>query len=184
MKAEFDPSRLDVETFAKAGATLDGTWPLDALPRLAASSPADEVPTGRSTPPVVWSARGESRAVKGGPPQVWLHVQADAEIGLECQRCLQPVLTSVAAERSFLFVAGEDVAAELDVDVEDDVLAITRALDVLGLIEDELLLALPLVPRHDRCPQPLPVRDDPLPADETPHPFAVLAALKRGNMPN
>jgi len=88
----------------------------------------------------------------------------------------------VHAERRIFFVDGEDAAAALDAESEDDVLASTPALDLAELIEDELLLALPLVPRHDRCPEPLPralVEDDPQtgPAD---NPFAVLAALKRG----
>jgi len=58
-------------------------------------------------------------------------------------------------------------------------LALTRALDLIGLIEDELLLALPLVPRHDVCPQPLKVQDDAEPFEERAHPFAALCSLKR-----
>ena len=60
------------------------------------------------------------------------------------------------------------------------VLALTPALDLADLIEDELLLALPLVPRHDVCPAPLPVPDnaDVPEEDEPVNPFAALAALK------
>ena len=84
-------------------------------------------------------------------------------------------------DRRIFFVEGEDAAAALDAESEDDVLALTPALDLPELIEDELLLALPLVPRHEVCPEPLPrafVEDDPAttPAD---HPFAALAALKQ-----
>jgi uncharacterized protein len=46
-----------------------------------------------------------------------------------------------------------------------------------------LILALPLVPRHDTCPQSLPeVAEDEsfARASERPHPFAALAALKNG----
>ena len=79
---------------------------------------------------------------------------------------------------------GEDAAAQLDADSEDDVLALTRALDLHELIEDELLLTLPLVPRHEVCPQPLPMvaNADPPSGDEAerPNPFAALQALKRG----
>ena len=65
-------------------------------------------------------------------------------------------------------------------DSEDDVLALTRALDLRELVEDELLLALPIVPRHEVCPEPLPQpADDAAPAEPAPHPFAALAALKR-----
>ena len=50
-----------------------------------------------------------------------------------------------------------------------------------------LLLALPIVPRHELCPQPLPmavgeeVLEDDVP--ERPHPFAALQALKSGKGP-
>jgi len=54
------------------------------------------------------------------------------------------------------------------------------------LLEDELLLALPLVPRHDVCPEPLAraFRDAADVAEAAEHPFAALAALKQGSRPN
>lgn len=175
MKARaFDPLRLDVAPFAEQGARLEGRWPLHELERLAASA-HPEAPTGDA--PVAWQAQGEQRAVRGGAPQAWLHLQAQASLQLVCQRCLGPVAAEVQAQRSFLFVAGEDQAAELDADSEDDVLALTRSLDLKELVEDELLLSLPLVPRHAACPLPAVV-DDPLVDEEKPHPFAALAALK------
>ncbi len=59
-------------------------------------------------------------------------------------------------------------------------LALTRALDLRELIEDELLLALPIVPRHEVCPVPLVAPADAAElVEEKPNPFAALAALKR-----
>jgi uncharacterized protein len=182
MKArDFDPAKLDVEAFAKAGASLEDAWPVARFERLASSAVA-----GSESGVVSWRAKGEHRAVRAGQHQVWVHVEATTSVMLECQRCLAPVKADVAAQRSFLFVHGETTAAELDNDSEDDVLALTRALDLGELIEDELLLALPLVPRHEVCPQPLP-QGDPEPAqgeEAAQHPFAALAALKRGGLPN
>jgi len=181
MKArDFDPTQLDVEAFAKACARIGGSWPLTHLERLASSTvaPAD-------SDLVAWHARGEHRVVKGGNGQVWVHIEATTQVMLECQRCLAPVAAGIEAKRSFLFVHGENTAAELDSDSEDDVLALTRSLDLRELIEDELLLALPLVPRHDTCPQPLMAAEpEALPEEDPPHPFAALAALKRGSLPN
>jgi uncharacterized protein len=181
---EFDPFRLDVEAFAKESASLDGRWPLAQLDRLAEAALAEPDSGVEATVEreVVWQVRGELRTLRGGDSQIWLHLNASTELPLECQRCLKPVVTAVHAERSFLFVRGEDAAAQLDADSEDDVLALTRALDLRELIEDELLLALPLVPRHDVCPSPLPMpaSDDAAAVEEPPHPFAGLAALKRG----
>ena len=35
---------------------------------------------------------------------------------------------------------------------EEDLLALSREFDLHELIEDELLMALPVVPKHDECP--------------------------------
>lgn len=177
MKREFDPRRLDVEAFAREGETLQGDWPLAALERLAASAHPD-AQAGEDRR-VRWQCQGELRSVRGAPPQVWLHLQAATALSLECQRCLGPVPCSLDARRDFLFVHGEDTAAELDADSEDDVLALTRALDLQTLVEDELLLSLPLVPRHEVCPEELPhSASDPGAEEAPPNPFAALAALK------
>lgn len=183
MKAAFDPLRLDVEAFARAGKSLVGAWPLADLPRLSAVSRSDAPAPGASE--VTWQARGESRAVRGGEPQIWLHLETRVNVAFECQRCLQAVRVPLAVRRAFLFVRGEEAAAELDADMDDDVLALSRALDLRELVEDELLLALPLVPRHESCPEPLKLpADDPIEEEEKPNPFAALAALKRGQLPN
>jgi uncharacterized protein len=178
---EFDPHHLDVAAFAKDAGQLDGRWPLRDLTRLHDAAHPDALPA--DTDDVRWQARGEWRRTGGtgndlGQP--WLHLKASARMALVCQRCLGAVVEPLEVERSFLFVHGEDAAAQLDADSDDDVLALTRALDLRELLEDELLLALPLVPRHTACPAPLPLAEAPALADDTPNPFAVLAALKRG----
>lgn len=178
-----DPHRLDVEAAARDGDELQGEWPLAELERLAACAHA-EAPPGAGDR-VRWHCRGEWRTVRGGAPQVWLHLRAQTALALVCQRCLGPVPTELHGERSFLFVPGEEAAAALDADAEDDVLALTRALDLQELVEDELLLSMPLVPRHEVCPQPLTSSVADPGADAVPeHPFAALAALKRQGPPN
>lgn len=176
------PTRLDVSAFARAGATLEGTLPLAELPRLAPSTtpPADAGP-GEAT----WQARGLWRQPVGSEPQVRLQLSARARVWLTCQRCLQPVAHTLEAERTLRFVPTEEEAARLD-DAEDDedVLALPRTLNLHELVEDELILALPLVPRHEQCPEPLAYEPEAeLPEleeqpDEAPHPFAALAQLK------
>jgi len=170
-----------VEACAKQAAELEGQWPLSELDRLLASVHPE---TASAPDPVAWRAVGEQRKSRGGDPEFWLHVAAQGRVMMECQRCLKPVATSLSVERAFLFVRGEEAAAALDAESEADVLALTRALDLRLLVEDELLLALPLVPRHEVCPQPLPLQNEELSEDDAPHPFAALAALKGGGLPN
>ena len=78
------------------------------------------------------------------------------------------------------FVRSEAEAERLDEVSDDDVLVLLPRLDLHELAEDELILALPLVPRHDDvCPEPLPMPIDDLPSEEpAPNPFAALAALR------
>lgn len=178
---EHDPRRLDIATFATQGGELEGRWPLADLPRLAEDAPVtDDAP---SLSDVSWSAHAERRPVKGGEPELWLHLEASADVPRECQRCLAPVALPVAIDRWLRFVPDEALAAELDADSEDDVLALPRWLDLHELVEDELLLALPLVPRHAVCPAPLPMAAQPsadeIPDQEKANPFAALAQLKR-----
>ena len=180
---DFDPFRLDVAAFAKAAGELEGRWPSLQFDRLTESAVVDALPADGGE--VAWRARGEARTMRGGETQIWLHIGATTDVALECQRCLKAVAVPLAIQRSFLFVYGEDAAAQLDTDSEDDVLALTRALDLRELIEDELLLALPIVPRHDACPVPLVApADDEEVFEEKPNPFAALVALKRSGPPN
>jgi len=175
----FVPEKLDLAAFAHDDASLQGEWPAASLERLADSA-APEAPAS-GWPALRWSLHGEIRQPKGSTAQTWLHLTADAQVALTCQRCLKPVQEEVGIDRWFRFVDTEAEAAALDVDSDDDVLALPRHLDARELIEDELLLALPLVPRHETCPEPLAHIDDveEPEAEERPNPFAALAALKR-----
>jgi uncharacterized protein len=177
----FVPEKLDLAAFARDGASLEGEWSAASLERLADAG-APELPASQ-WPALQWSLQGELRQPKGGKAQVWLHVLARCQVAQTCQRCLQPVQESLVVDRWIRFVETEAEAAELDADSDDDVLAMPRHLDARELIEDELLLALPLVPRHEVCPEPLPLPDEDVLDDvesERPNPFAALAALKRG----
>ncbi len=170
-----DPHALDVMALCKAAGTLQGQWPLAAMVRLSDSFCA--VSDGNAR----WQARGWLAPVLGGEPEVWLELEGEAEVPLECQRCLQPMKEHLQVQRRFRFVRHEDEAARLDEESEDDVLALPARLDLQALLEDELILALPIVPRHGVCPDPLPLPaadalDEEAPA---PNPFAALAALRR-----
>ena len=111
-------------------------------------------------------------------------LQARAEVALQCQRCLQPMASTIDIDRVFRFAADEREAERLDEETDDEVLVLEPSLDLHALLEDELILALPLVPRHEECPQPLlpamPSDDAGDDASAKPNPFAVLAALRGG----
>jgi uncharacterized protein len=179
-----DPRKLDVAAAAAESLSLDGRWPLAGFERLAEGG-AHGSDGGDRDGDVRWSALGQQRPVVGGEPETWLHLMAQARVWRDCQRCLQPVAIEIEVARALRFVADEETAEALDAESEDDVLALPRWLDLHTLVEDELLLALPLVPMHAECPQRPPMSaGDASEEDGTaqaPHPFAALVGLKRGH---
>ncbi|MBM3388131.1 MAG: DUF177 domain-containing protein [Betaproteobacteria bacterium] len=182
-----NPLRLDLAAVADRGEPLTGEWPLGQFVRL------QEVgePTQPAEAQLHWHATAEYRPVRGGQPELWLHLTLNTTVQRTCQRCLQPVALSLALERDFLFAPTEAQAQAWDAERDDaDVLVLSPSLNLLELAEDEILLALPLVPRHDICPQPLvaPTGEpraqgqgaqlSPVGA-KSDNPFAILAQLKR-----
>ena len=181
----FRADRLDIPAFTDDEGDLSGELTLAQLGRLRDGLHPD-LPMDTLDLPVTWQIQGQTRPRPGGSSERWLHLQAHADVPLTCQRCLGRVDVPATLDRWFQFVDSEALAAELDADAEDDVLVSSRSFDLLELLEDELLLSLPLVPTHDSCPNPPQLQfeseaTDPLTPDETPrHPFAALAGLKKG----
>jgi uncharacterized protein len=179
MKHETLPTHLDVKAFAHAARTLTGQAPLSEFQRL-----IQETQGLGAENALNWLARGELQIDEAGAEQVWLHLTIDTCLPLTCQRCLGPVDIVVAIQQSFRFCDSEEVAAAQDAEAEEDVLVLSPAFDLRELIEDEVLMALPLVPRHETCPVDVklavvdPAFDTAL--VEKSQPFAVLAQLKTG----
>jgi uncharacterized protein len=192
---------MDIGVFIESGEPLSGTVLPADLPRLSAGLAPDI--DQASLPAITWQAQGHTEAQRVGRPHLWLDLQADATLAWTCQRCLHPVTEPVSVDLSLRFVDDEAAAASLDADSDEDVLALSRHFDLIELIEDELIMAQPLVPRHEVCPTDVAslMRDDtvvsaeepqadgdaqatdedpvPLTASGRPNPFAVLAALKK-----
>lgn len=174
-----DPQHLDLLLFARDGLALRGESDLAGWPRLALERHGQAPAAGA----VIWQLQGRAVGQAGASDQIWLDLRADVQLPMQCQRCLTTVLKEVSAERSFRFVADEATAAALDDESEEDILVFSRDFDALALVEDELILALPLVPLHEVCPEVLPMSvADPEfeAAAERPNPFGVLAGLKTG----
>jgi uncharacterized protein len=177
MRDRVNPRALDVATLCRESVALDGRLPLSELPRLGGSLFGAPDAGAEAT----WSALATQKPVAGGEPERSLLLKAQAEVTLQCQRCLQALRQPLVVERRFRFVRSEQEAARLDEEIDDDVLVLPPRLDLLDLLEDELILALPIVPRHEGvCPQPLPMATAPLVDAVTPNPFAKLAALRGG----
>ncbi|RZL88602.1 MAG: DUF177 domain-containing protein [Variovorax sp.] len=177
MTREFAPGRLDVDGFAQAAATVSGNDPLQAYPRLGA-----ELAGPASDPFVRWEAHGARRDGPAGMTVPWMHLAAQARVPLVCQRCLAPVDVELQVDRWFRFAPDEATAAAEDEESDEDVLVASREFDLHALIEDELLMEIPVTPRHELCPEPtqLSAVDPDFEAAEAarPNPFAALESLR------
>lgn len=178
MKNDYDAAHLRLQAFAQAGGQLQGDAPLAQFSRLREESHGE---TGHTK--VHYRAQGSVRTGGEGAGQIWLALSAQVQLPLICQRCLGAADLTVAFEREFRFVASEDVAEQEDEAAEEDVLVLSRDFNLLELVEDELLMAMPVVPKHAVCPQPVKLQvSAPGFSDEVaenPNPFAVLQQLKK-----
>ncbi|AKC68218.1 YceD family protein [Pandoraea oxalativorans] len=185
---------VDLFEFARTGRVAEGDVQLAALPRMVTEVPAEVSASGHAQGVFHWRAEGAEKPVlrADGKPTVkqFLTLTVEGPMWLECQRCLTPYQESLDSETTFEIVPDEAAAEARPLD-EDELEALvgSKHFDLRELIEEELLLALPIVPKHEVCPSvhdSLATGSDGLAApapepeeEDKPSPFAALAALKR-----
>ena len=167
-----------MQAFAQQGEPLIETTLLQNMERL-----AQEAQGLQPDSVVNWKASAELRPGSATEDDIWLHLEASTAVPLVCQRCMGVVSTPLEVDQWYRFVASEDIAMAEDDESEEDLLVMEPQFDLLAVLEDELLMALPLVPMHDECPAApvMQVGEEALkgPAQDKPHPFASLAGLKK-----
>jgi uncharacterized protein len=182
---------IDPARFARDGARLTGALVAATLPRLSEQLQREQLQRADPLPgadqlqdaDLLQGAGGEiGYRVEGflserGHPG--LHLQLDGEIELRCQRCLGALRTRIESRRDIVLVPGADEFAQRsDEDETLDIIPAAARLDLRALLEDEVLLALPVAPCHapGECRVP---EGRPGAAPERVSPFAALAQLKR-----
>lgn len=116
-----------------------------------------------------------------GSEQFGLHLQVTGRLGLRCQRCLGEVAFDCAIDSRLLLMPSglssvEWPEEELEAD-DYDAIPASREMSLQSLVEDEVLLALPIVPRHAECQLPAELAAEEV--ESEPSPFAALAGLKK-----
>jgi uncharacterized protein len=158
---------IDAFEFCRSNGHRDGVTAVANMSRLSQDC-ADQ--SGE----IAWAVDGGQ--TREGYPSLTLSVEGTVQ--LVCQRCLNPF--AYAMQSSTMLVLGkddadaDDIEAALD-DESIDVIVGSRSCDVRDLIEDEALLALPQVPKHEVCPD---TRLLDAIKSEKPSPFAGLKNLK------
>ena len=121
-----------------------GFLALDDLPRVALEAAARSAGDG-----VEWSVQTFFDGLAGGEPRLKMNLTLKGQMHLICQRCMQPCLVQIEESRQFVFLANEALADAFP--MENDALeplVASAQFDLLGTIEDEILLSLPLIPKH------------------------------------
>jgi len=110
-----------------------------------------------------------------------LTVKVEGPLNLQCQRCLERLQYAVDVSNTLVVVPpGAQPVEEIEDPEAPDTIDANAELDVAALIEDEVLLSLPLAPRHAEwaCLGRLDQHHD---AEEPRSAFAQLAALKQAS---
>ncbi len=107
-----------------------------------------------------------------------------AKVQLQCQRCLQPLEVELSGQFKFALVNNEEDISLLPEEFEPCLLDAEEQ-SVVELIEDELLLCLPMVANHNEdCSAYMMQKNKAVAAKinaekAAEHPFAALKALKK-----
>ena len=150
--------------FARRAQRLSGEIDARSLSRLA----AELCDTG-----AVQQVRYELSGSESGD-KFFVGISASAQLIMQCQRCLGEVSCTVNADSRLLLVPRGEAMPDEGLEEDDfDPVEAGHDFDVLGAIEEELLLALPLAPTHDDCSVPAAQEN----GDDR-SPFALLKALK------
>ncbi|MEP7312711.1 MAG: YceD family protein [Pseudomonadota bacterium] len=163
-----DGSKLrDVLVLADEGAELTFAIDVTRMPRLLDLLAA---PTGRAHGTVTFG-RDRGFAVA--------RVDVTADLTLQCQRCLKPLVTEVQGESQVFLLESEADAERAPAEVETMVAQEGR-LRIAELVEEDLLLALPVAPRHERaseCATSVKVLQPEAAKPDVQRPFASLNEL-------
>ena len=169
------PVHVDPLRFAETGRVLDGRYRLAEFTRLADSLVDDE-----GEVEVEFRFGIDEAGVR--TLDLWFR----AEVRLRCQRCLEAMAHTLEGHNRLGMVVSSGEAERLSPEYDPLLIDGTEPLFLRDVVEDELLLSLPVVARHERgacaaahlvAPEGESGADEEKP-EERENPFAVLADLK------
>jgi len=172
------PERIDtLKLFARNG-ILAAALPLKKLPRLTDSLHDD---SGTVDVNLLFATDEHKKRILSGT--------LDTNVKVLCQRCLQEMQLELHCTLNLNVCNSEEELQELP-DTEDGIVMEEDGLNILDVIEDELILSLPLVPAHadvncnlflnalTQAETDVQGKDKNSALNDKPNPFAVLATLK------
>ena len=181
MSANTFPAQIEPFKWAEQGFTWSGTLPLSRFVRISREA-VGSIDHQLINIDCKLSMDAYHRIV-------WLDGHVETKVPMECQRCLNTVEIPLVSDFHLALVDDESLIERLDEDADFIVLGESEAttkgsidapalVDLLALIEDELLLLMPLSPRHDVCEHKHQPAADDIAEEKRDNPFGVLAGLK------
>tara|TARA_R110002072_G_scaffold4663_3_gene32447 strand:- start:59268 stop:59828 length:561 start_codon:yes stop_codon:yes gene_type:complete len=170
------PPVLDVRKVFRHALLVEGSLPLSRLERL---STLLTDTAGQVNASLQFGFDGGRRRIEG---------RVEAIVNVQCQRCLEPVSLTLSEPVNLALVADEAAAKELPAEYDPWVCG-EEELVPADIIEEQLILGLPIVAVHQQC-DPASVQQQTLDeiskagqleaaATQSENPFSVLAALKK-----
>ena len=148
------PWQIDVFALCKEQAQKSGELPIALLTRLSSD-------LSHHDGALQYSLSGQIDAEK----RSLLNIRINGTLVMRCQRCAEDMQYAVNVDNTLQLVHSED---ELD-NEEDEINAIiegtadvekivgSKTFDTLNLMEDEIILSLPIVIAHEHCEKTLPM---------------------------
>ncbi|MFK7731640.1 MAG: YceD family protein [Pseudomonadales bacterium] len=132
------PGEVSIARLLAAEAQLEGRLAIRQLKRLLDLLASDE---GDANVDLQFIRDDEGRRLIKG--------SVSASMDVYCQRCLDPMTLTLKQGIALALVAGEDTAKQLPEELEP-LIVVDDTVDLHALVEDELLLALPIVSLHEQ----------------------------------
>ncbi|MEE8387142.1 MAG: YceD family protein [Acidiferrobacterales bacterium] len=172
------PANIDLLRLADQGTHLSGVIPLRRMKRLLTLCGSDE---GVVSVELAFS-RDRARDMR------MMRGEMATEIATTCGRCLQPMTLALKSRINFLVTS----PGQKSLEGQDGVIMARGPVSLTELVENELILVMPMYPKHelDQCPAKDVVggsdaqrsAPEPGPSDSgKASPFAELAKLKRSD---
>ena len=131
------PVKIDPIFLANKEATLQGTLTFKQLPRI-----RDQL----------YDSEGEVAVTlhfgKDHKNFYYIKGTISTELSLHCQRCLKPVIYKITSDFCLSPIAN-DKSAELLPSHYEPIMMVDKTLQIADLIEDEIILNLPMAVKHD-----------------------------------
>ncbi len=131
------PRYIDPWLMYRHNETISGSLPLDSMPNLRDSQIGDQ-----------GMAQAQLSVVRRDDGQYALVGKVSIDLVFSCQRCLQPLMQSVVATFALVLVKYEDQLEAIN--EADDAIVVEENLLLAPLLEQELILALPMIAKHGR----------------------------------